>query len=248
MGMYRLYTDEPRQRWIGDIVDDVMATMQRNDRAQAAAARPSTAEPRWSGEWPKGGLAEGSFGTQTNEPFWSHGNYAAPGWSAGRRVALGELLRPEDYAVKPVDDYDAEAARHDFDLDAALRAMYQALAEGRPQSEALAALQRSYATADRRLADAAERSSASTVWGGLFKAWTTPVLTWSAVARDTVADRLRDDAGYRRFVDSLTPRELLGLTTWSGALNEPNRLGQRDAELELARRFPDLNGVPWNGP
>lgn len=114
MGLHRIPADFgiARDPGLREVVDNVMATMAAIDavkasEASAAAAPAANApQPRWSGPWPKGGLGEGFLRAQASQPFISSGNYGGAGWTAGRRMKLGELTRNDDFQVPPVDTYD----------------------------------------------------------------------------------------------------------------------------------------------
>jgi hypothetical protein len=56
MAMHRIHTDEPRQRWIGDIVDDVMAKLARP--ADTPAVSPWTSAPESFAEMDREGRAD----------------------------------------------------------------------------------------------------------------------------------------------------------------------------------------------
>jgi len=242
VGLGRLLIDDmPRGPGVHDVVDNVMGAIEREGDAVNSPIVPM---PR-----AQAALKPGKQFTPPG-PLLSHGNYFGRGWTSGRHMKPGEMMRPEDFRVVPVDSVDDTGYWHDFGYNMGLRDMHRSLDEGYTNADALRNFHYRAMDDDRRFAQDIKGAVPSTPWGWVMKQGTKKIFNpdnW-ALNRQSMIDRIQNDSDYRSYLNSLPREQLSQQTLPTDVANELWRLERADRWRDQMRAFDAPPTVPSGVP
>ncbi len=255
MGFRRLSIDDAsRGPSVHDVVDNVMGAIEREnyaagmhqaseDPAPPAARAPIVLMPRAQATLRPGQQIA------PIPPLLSHGNYIGSNWTSGHYMRPGELMRPDDFRVLPVDSFDEAGYWHDFGYNQGWRNMHRSLNEGYSNADALLNFHYRAMEVDRGFAQDATNAEANTWLGEKMRKYGPKVSSsadpgrW-AQDRQRMIDRIQNDGAYRNQLDLLPREQLFQQSMPNATANELSRLEREDRWRDQMRVF----GEPFTEP